>query len=246
MSFIDHIDRPVSLPSAEERAVAADAAGSHQTPVPDTEEQEEIYENEHKNHLLGHARYSKSALGMFDRPAWTDYYGRRKPAMDLVFLPSPCWRWTSEWQVDIKEHVTDEEGWMYSSGWNGEWKAEKSFGKTVRRRRWVRTRAFARKVQFEEKVEAVKNQIIPMATLARFKEQLKLFSKIDALLVSDILEKPASDKQKDDILAAQKSLNFLNFKLALLESLEDQQLQAECLRELGRHSPRFLRQAAEA
>lgn len=239
-SFVQRIDRPAPPAPAQERAVAATAEGIHQQPAPPLEEQEEIYENEHKNHRLGHARYSKQALGMFDRPAWTDYHGRRKPPMELVFLPSPCWRWTSEWQVDIQKGITDEEGWMYATGWHGEWKAEKSFGRMVRRRRWIRTRAPATTMPFEERAGAIRHQIIPAATLVRFREQLQASARTDAVLVSDLLDRKAAG----EVSQAQRQLIFLSFKLALLESLSDRSARVEYLRQLGRqHSPRLLRQA---
>ena len=93
-----------------------------------------IFENEKKNHLLGTSKYSKEALGIFDRYCWTDYDGRRVMKPEYRCTPSPVWEWCGEWKTYHARGLTDEQGWMYAAGWEKRWNPEKSFGKLVRRR----------------------------------------------------------------------------------------------------------------
>ncbi len=99
---------------------------------------EDMYENERKRHFLGHARYAKDALCWWDRPAWTDFNGRKVMKPEMRGTPSPMWSWCGEWQVKKIPGLTDEDGWMYASGWTRDWVPERSFGKQVRRRLWIR------------------------------------------------------------------------------------------------------------
>lgn len=109
----------------------------------------EVYENERKIHVLGQTKYSKGALTVLDRPAWSSSDGRRLGSPDVVMLPSPRWRWCGAWTLETAEQYTDADGWRYASGWweGGEWRAGAAFGRLVRRRRWIR---FQEKVPAEE------------------------------------------------------------------------------------------------
>ncbi|PJF18730.1 hypothetical protein PSACC_01455 [Paramicrosporidium saccamoebae] len=194
---------------------------------------EEVYENEHKNHTLGHARYSKSALGMTDRSAWTSERGGRRPKPELLFLFSPCLAWQEEWKVDIIDGVTDEEGWMYSSGWNNLWSPHKSFSKIVRRRRWFRI------------FKNSNDKCALSKTCTTDKGTMLNSTTTDPSVLNRLISQEKPNKLTYCYyMENEGSLNYLAYKAEFFKLLRLQlspDCQKTCLAKLGAISPRYLR-----
>lgn len=174
---------------------------------PLTDHVDEVFENEHKNHWLGHAKYSKEALGLFDRPAWTDSLGFRRPHPEGLFAPSPLWRWKSEWTPLYQLDPCDQDGWSYSSSWKGPWKSEKSFGKLVRRRRWSRVRT--------RDLDSLSSaQSAPSSRGTEPKKRLFVV-KLDSFVLGDAIS--TQEPLSNSVIVVLDHLTFMSFKLLLLQ-----------------------------
>lgn len=190
---------------------------------------DEVFENEHKDHILGHTKYSKKALKIWDRPAWSSADGRRLSKPEMIYLPGPIWVWKSEWQVEKREGFTDKDGWCYASSWNGEWEAEKSFSKLVRRRRWIRYRELITSPPiggdnddgaFSSRKVQSKVSLVTISQDEDKDERVKLLNTrpdIDAELISQIIDNPPEFCTLKLFLEFESRLSFLSFKLLLFE-----------------------------
>lgn len=174
---------------------------------------DEVYENEHKNHILGQANYSRGALGLCDRSAWSDNDGRRLPKPELRVLPSPCWVWAEDWHVETAAGTTDDEGWVYAFRWGShDWKAEKSFGKFVRRRRWIR---FRRERTLQQDADLSKSSVCspksePRKSFTRNTDAALIYRISEGLQVSNTVQ---LENIPDDVV----NLKFANYRLSLFE-----------------------------
>lgn len=103
---------------------------------------EEIFENQRFSLLGG---WGVGHLLVTDRERFTNRAGAPLP----IGFSKPCpenWTWTSNWHIDYKYTVSDEDGWSYASDFprfqvhlqKGKSSARK-LGASVRRRRWIRT-----------------------------------------------------------------------------------------------------------
>lgn len=176
---------------------------------------DEIVENERKNHRFGHTRYSKESLGLFGRSPWTDLIGSRRPRPEMVFAPSPLWHWKSSWVPFSQLDPCDEDGWSYSSGWNGPWKPEKSFGKLVRRRRWIRIRTHRSEIP----------SIVPEGPLdgTSRPNNLPPVEELDSFLLGDAIL--SEGPLPDDVFDLLGRLTFVSFQRLLLQKIVRQQRQ---------------------
>lgn len=74
-----------------------------------------------------------------DRSEYTDEKGDDVPSINRP-LPSTHWKWLSEWSVDVRPGITDNEGWEYALDFRGPYSPIDSGSTFVRRRRKVRLR----------------------------------------------------------------------------------------------------------
>jgi hypothetical protein len=150
-----------------------------------------------------------------------------------LFLFSPCLAWQEEWKVDIIEGVTDEEGWMYSSGWNNLWGPHKSFGKIVRRRRWFRI--------FKNSND--RHTVSRTRTMDK-RKMLESTSTDPSVLNRLISQEKPNTLTHGYYTENEGSLNYLAYKAAFFKLLKLQlspDCQKTCLEKLGSISPRYLR-----
>lgn len=82
----------------------------------------EVYENQFNSSLHGWIAEKKSP--------WTLKSGETCHALDDFTLPGGEWGWASNWRIDKKPGITDEEGWEYSPS--------RVFGHRQRKRMWSR------------------------------------------------------------------------------------------------------------
>ena len=99
-----------------------------------------------------------------DRPHFSSEDGTTESTKNSIALPSECWEWESDWQIEtlFEGQVLDPEvcsltnqngqnfeyvmyfnqGWTYAVDFPARYHSEKSWKSCVRRRKWFRTRRF--------------------------------------------------------------------------------------------------------
>lgn len=89
---------------------------------------------------LFHMLLHDEALFPTDRGPWTNETGRIKRRKQDCTLPSPQFRWISDWQIDYSlQPGVDNQGWQYAINWpNAFHGTHYHLSDYVRRRRWVR------------------------------------------------------------------------------------------------------------
>lgn len=169
-----------------------------------------VIENERKKNTLGRTSYSKGSLKMYERGPYTDFFGNRLSSWEEQTLPSPSWIWESTWEPIKIQNVTDDEGWMYACSWCGKWKAQKSFGKLVRRRAWSCLVA--------AKQEPEVSDLAPIsARSSRINSAHKhveddLDSRITRDFIAGVVEKGVPP---EDYIKRLKDISFLRFKVMI-------------------------------
>jgi hypothetical protein len=102
-----------------------------------------LYENQRGLFLCGMSLFSSKALGVVDKPSWTN--AAQKPSATNITnaqVPDPSWEWArKEWKIN-KSEDTDDDGWEYSFMFSKKfsWHGPKWYNSFVRRRAWIRKR----------------------------------------------------------------------------------------------------------
>ena len=113
-----------------------------------------LYENQRGSFLCGIPLYSAKSLLNFDPAPWqTSNFTDSAVNITNAQVPDPSWAWAwRSWYVDMS-HDVDEEGWEYSFSfqegfaWHG---SHPWFHSFVRRRRWLRKRIKAHRLNPRE------------------------------------------------------------------------------------------------
>lgn len=66
----------------------------------------EIYENQINTSVRGWVADKKTPFSLTD--------GSPCKELDEITLPSGGWNWASNWRIDKKPGITDEDGWEYA------------------------------------------------------------------------------------------------------------------------------------
>lgn len=193
---------------------------------------QEVYENEHKRHTLGHAKYSKNALHAWDRNKWSSEQGYRRPHPSQTFFPSPCYSPAADWEKDVVLGMTDDDGWMYAANWGSEWGPERSFGKMVRRRRWFRIMSLSKS---DDDGHAANSGLWPKVDVTG--------DEYDAEIIKKLLN-PSDSLSLEAFHENESRIQFLGYKLALIEKLVNVNFghREPLLAILGKYSPRLRRE----
>lgn len=95
----------------------------------------EIFENQRRYPLSGWG----TKMLPTDRCSWSSRDGSVERTKNEIEHEIPdVYKWTSDWEVEKRDGVTDAEGWSYAFDFPAQYYPEQSFNRHVRRRRWVR------------------------------------------------------------------------------------------------------------
>jgi hypothetical protein len=92
----------------------------------------EIYENERWWMIVGWAKN----LVLNEAPLWSDTTYQFYMDKTTVVIPSTNYTWETDWKIEFTVK-SDDQGWEYGNDFKSEFTSD-SFGKYVRRRKWVR------------------------------------------------------------------------------------------------------------
>lgn len=92
----------------------------------------EIYENERWWMIVGWAKN----LVLNEAPLWSDSTYQFYMDKTTVVIPSSNYSWETDWKIEFTVK-SDDQGWEYGNDFKSEFTSD-SFGKYVRRRKWVR------------------------------------------------------------------------------------------------------------
>lgn len=101
---------------------------------------EEVYENERWFPIEGFG----NRLLPTDRPKFSNIDGTENRAINSVRLPSACWIWEGDWQLErtLDGEPLDHDGWTYAIDFPAKYYPKKSWNTCVRRRKWIRMRRY--------------------------------------------------------------------------------------------------------
>lgn len=101
---------------------------------------EEVFENERWFPIEGFG----NRLLPTDRSKFSNMNGMENRPINSIRLPSACWIWESEWQLELtlEGEQLDHDGWTYAIDFPAKYYPKKSWNTCVRRRKWIRSRRF--------------------------------------------------------------------------------------------------------